>query len=68
MASSAAVPESKQKESAAMNEKEMEVPQQEEVSIRTGIKAGDDNPYIGSGGGTGQVGSGGRTGQTGSGG
>ncbi|HEY0159901.1 MAG TPA: hypothetical protein VGF28_21630 [Thermoanaerobaculia bacterium] len=50
-----------------MNENEMEVPQ-EEVSIRTGIKAGDDSPVIGSGGGTGQTGSGGRTGQGGSGG
>jgi hypothetical protein len=49
-----------------MNENEIEVPQQEEVSIRTGIQAGDDNPYIGSGGGTGQGGSGGK--QTGSGG
>ncbi|HEY0159905.1 MAG TPA: hypothetical protein VGF28_21650 [Thermoanaerobaculia bacterium] len=45
-----------------MNEREIEVPQQEEVSIRTGIKAGDDeSPVLGSGGGTGQSGSGGRT-------
>ncbi|HEY0159910.1 MAG TPA: hypothetical protein VGF28_21675 [Thermoanaerobaculia bacterium] len=52
-----------------MNEREMEVPQQEEVSIRTGIKAGeDDSPILGSGGGTGQMGSGGRTGHLGSGG
>jgi hypothetical protein len=42
-----------------MKENEIEVPQEEEVSIRTGVKAGDD---------TGQTGSGGRTGQGGSGG
>jgi hypothetical protein len=41
---------------SVMDHKDM---QQEEVSIRTGIKAGDDSPYIGSGGGTGQTGSGG---------
>jgi hypothetical protein len=50
-----------------MNDKEMEVTQQEEVSIRTGIKAGD-SPILGSGGRTGEDGSGGRTGQVGSGG
>ncbi|HEY0159904.1 MAG TPA: hypothetical protein VGF28_21645 [Thermoanaerobaculia bacterium] len=50
-----------------MHENEIEVPQQEEVSIRTGIKAGDDGPVIGSGGGTGQSGSGGKS-QIGSGG
>jgi hypothetical protein len=51
-----------------MNEKEMEVPQQEELSIRTGIKAGDDNGQMGTGNvvDTGMLGSGGRQGGAGS--
>jgi hypothetical protein len=49
-----------------MTEREIEV--QEEVSIRTGIKAGDDGSQMGTGSvtGTGLMGSGGK--QTGSGG
>jgi hypothetical protein len=50
-----------------MNENEMEVPQHEDLAIRTGIKAGDDSPILGSGGGTGQGGSGGDGRQAGSG-
>ncbi len=42
------------------------IEQHEEVTIRTGVKAGD-GPYIGSGGGTGQTGSGGGTGAGGGG-
>ena len=50
-----------------MKEMKETIEQREEVTIRTGVKAGD-GPVIGSGGGTGQTGSGGGTGQGGSGG